>query len=220
MTVLAISPHPDDESIGCGGALRMHADRGDRVVVAHLTSGELALSDLPRDEAWSVRESEAHAAATVLGVARMEFLHGRDWYLRQEIDVVAGRLAPLLREERPAVVFLPHPADDHPDHRTAFDCYRRAVESVPGFGASILAYEVWSPLSRYNHLIDISHVMPVKLSAIASYKSQLTKFRYDEAIAGLNRYRGVLHAGWTYAEAYEDLTRSAPGVLVGLLAEV
>lgn len=219
MTVVAIAPHPDDESIGCGGTLRMHADRGDRVVVVHLTSGELALNHLPREEAWAIREGEARAAAGVLGVARSLFLRGRDWYLQDDLDRLAGGVARVFEEERPSVVFVPHPREDHPDHRASFECYRRSAETIEGFGATVFAYEVWSPLARYNHLINISDVMPHKLTAIRCYQSQLSCFQYDQAIAGLNRYRGVLHAGWVYAEAFEELTRSTSGVAVGLVAE-
>ena len=38
--ILVISPHPDDESIGCGGTLRKHITEGDSVWVIFLTSGE------------------------------------------------------------------------------------------------------------------------------------------------------------------------------------
>lgn len=220
MTVLVIAPHPDDESIGCGGALRLHADRGDRVVVAHLTSGELGLAQMPKADACALREAEAERAAVVLGIARTEFLRGRDWFLQDDPSAVAGALARLLDEERPSVVFLPHPADDHPDHRTALECYRLATSSAkPGADgrAAVLAYEVWTPLPLVNHLIDVSPVMPIKLSAIGCYQSQLASFRYDEAVAGLNRYRGVMQAGWTYAEAYQNLTDPPPGGRTGLL---
>ena len=38
--VLVISPHPDDDVIGCGGTLRRHVLDGDEVRVIYLTSGE------------------------------------------------------------------------------------------------------------------------------------------------------------------------------------
>ena len=34
MNILVLAPHPDDESIGCGGTLCRHAAKGDRVMVA------------------------------------------------------------------------------------------------------------------------------------------------------------------------------------------
>jgi len=74
MNILVIAPHPDDETIGCGGALCLHAAKGDRVVVVFLTSGELGLKELAPAKAWQVRESEAQAAAKHLGITRLEFL--------------------------------------------------------------------------------------------------------------------------------------------------
>jgi len=38
--VLVLSPHPDDESIGCGGTLNKHVESGDDIFVLFLTSGE------------------------------------------------------------------------------------------------------------------------------------------------------------------------------------
>ena len=46
MNVVLIAPHPDDESIGCGGTVCHHTDRGDRVAVVFLSSGELGLQHL------------------------------------------------------------------------------------------------------------------------------------------------------------------------------
>ncbi|MBE9572531.1 MAG: PIG-L family deacetylase, partial [Proteobacteria bacterium] len=37
--VLALAPHPDDETIGCGGSLAIHANAGDPVKVVFLTNG-------------------------------------------------------------------------------------------------------------------------------------------------------------------------------------
>jgi putative ABC transport system permease protein len=52
-------PAPDDEAIGCGGSIRLHADRGDRVVCAFLTSGELGVSHTPPEDVRRLREAEA-----------------------------------------------------------------------------------------------------------------------------------------------------------------
>src|SRR5258706_2559089 len=97
MNVLVIAPHPDDEVIGCGGALCRHADRGDRVSVVFLTSGELGLKRLPREEAWAIREREATAAAAELGIAALDFWHGPDWVLAEHIEETAARLREALR---------------------------------------------------------------------------------------------------------------------------
>ena len=65
MNVLVVVPHPDDESIGCGGTICLHAARGDRVAAVFLTSGELGLRKLPQEKAWRVREREAEKAAEI-----------------------------------------------------------------------------------------------------------------------------------------------------------
>ena len=61
MNILILAPHPDDETIGCGGTLCLHAARGDYVSAVFLTSGELGLKHLPKKEAWAIRESEARS---------------------------------------------------------------------------------------------------------------------------------------------------------------
>ena len=54
--ILVIAPDPDDESIGCGGTLCRYTAHGDRVTAVFLSSGELGLEHLPREEAWRIRE--------------------------------------------------------------------------------------------------------------------------------------------------------------------
>ena len=73
------------------------------------------------------------------------------------------------------------------------------IEEQP---TSLLTYEVWTPLTDYNHVEDITPVMSRKVKAIRSYGSQLKAFRYDRAVRGLNQYRGVLAARSTYAEVF------------------
>src|SRR5687768_14683383 len=109
MNVLVIAPHPDDEAIGCGGTICLHAQRGDRVMTVFLTSGELGLKELAREEAWRTREKEALKAAKLLGLADVAFLRQPDWFLSDHVDQAACALGPILSREQPQIVYLPHP---------------------------------------------------------------------------------------------------------------
>ncbi len=205
MTILVIAPHPDDEAIGCGGAVCLHTSNGDRVVVAFMTSGEMGLKHLPRDEAWQIREAEAEAAAGLLGIARLEFLRQPDCTTDASLETTASLLAPLLGAEQPELVYVPHAGEWHPDHRAAFPALDRALRDSEIPAPRLLAYEVWTPLSEFDDLLDVTPVITRKLRAIRCYHSQLAQLRYDRAIRGLNQYRGNL-AGYRYAEAFQHVS--------------
>ena len=83
MNIMVIAPHPDDESIGCGGTICLHTAKGDHVSVVFLTSGELGLKHLPPEEAWKIREQEAaKAAANTVPAMRTDsvFMSKFPWY--------------------------------------------------------------------------------------------------------------------------------------------
>src|SRR5580765_151238 len=156
MKILVIAPHPDDESIGCGGTLRLHSSRGDRVAAVFLTSGELGLKRLPRDEAWRIREREAQQAAKILGLAVVAFLRRPDWSVGDDMNGAAEALRPILKREAPELIYLPHPAEWHPDHRASLPVVRAALRRT-GLRTPILrGYEVWTPLAEHDHVENIT----------------------------------------------------------------
>jgi N-acetylglucosamine malate deacetylase 1 len=216
MNVLVVAPHPDDESIGVGGTLALHGIRGDRVTVAFLTSGELGMGNTPAYEASCIREGEAGHAAAVLGVGRLEFLRGRDWFLGDDPGDLVPRLVDLLREEVPGRLYLPHPNDWHPDHKAAIRIVVAALGELRVLGepldAELFGYEVWTPMSEWDHVEDVSEVIDVKLAAIACYVSQRSVFDYARAATGLAQYRGALAGRCDHAEvfSYIDIPESAP----------
>jgi LmbE family N-acetylglucosaminyl deacetylase len=67
-----------------------------------------------------------------------------------------------------------------------------------------MQFEVWTPLQDMDHIVDVSRYMKVKMAAIRAYRSQCAVMRFDEALAGLNRYRGEMHSwpGGEYAEVF------------------
>jgi LmbE family N-acetylglucosaminyl deacetylase len=206
MNILVIAPHPDDEVIGCGGTICLHADRGDRVVAVFLTSGELGLKQVSRETAWAIREREAKAAASILGLAGTIFLRLPDWSVGQHVSAGAALLKPILKRERPELVFLPHPKEWHPDHQAARPLLQRALRGAkPPTSPVLRTYEVWTPFAAGEEVHDISKVMRRKLRALRSHRSQLAEFDYLAAVQGLNQFRGALSGKCRYAEVFVDL---------------
>ena len=204
--VLVVAPHPDDESIGCGGTIRRHLERGDDVRVVFLTSGERGIPGAIPDAARATRESEAAEALHVLGVEQWDFLRLPDLNLAGRLDDGALRVAQLLSTNRPDVIYLPHPQEAHPDHEAALPLVRQALTQIDnGLTVELRGYEVWTPMAVPSWAEDITDHMARKLRAVRCYRSQLATFHYDLAVRGLNQYRGCLAARCRYAEVFQSL---------------
>jgi LmbE family N-acetylglucosaminyl deacetylase len=201
MNVLVIAPHPDDEAIGCGGSICLHVGKGNRVSVVFLSSGELGLKHLPPKSAMQIREGEAEAAAEILGISQLTFLRKPDYCIGDRVEETAAALSPILKCSEPALIYLPHPDEWHPDHRIAARVIGLAIDHAEITAPDLLGYEVWTPLTEYDHLKDITAVIRQKIRAVRCYKSQLPGYRYDRAVRGLNMYRGAL-ARKAYAEVF------------------
>lgn len=199
-TVIVVAAHPDDEAIGCGGALHRHTLDGDRVRGIFLTSGEAGGHGIA--DPGATREREARDAAAILGISELEFWREPDGRLRARAALVE-RLALAIRRSRAAVVYAPHRDDDHPDHRAAARISRLAAAAA-GRHTQLRHYEIWSPMARVDYVVDISEVLEVKRRAIRAYESQCAVMRFDEAFTGLARYRGEMHSwpGGPYAEVF------------------
>ena len=124
LRLMAVLAHPDDESLGVGGALATYAARGVETYVVTATRGErgryFTNEDRPDDaEVGRVREGELRAAARELGVREVALLDYLDGELDRADPVEAvGRIVAELRRVRPQVVvtFDPFGAYGHPDH--------------------------------------------------------------------------------------------------------
>ena len=146
-TLVTFHAHPDDEAIATGGTMARAKAEGHRVVLVLATRGELgehapeALA--PGETLTDRRVAETHAAASVLGVDRVEFLgyrdsgmdgeptnHDDDAFARADVEEAATRLADLLREEQADVltVYDDHGGYGHPDHVQVHRVGVRAAE--------------------------------------------------------------------------------------------
>jgi LmbE family N-acetylglucosaminyl deacetylase len=158
--VLVVAPHPDDEILGCGGAIALHSRRADRVHVALVTSGEGGGD--PRQ-----RMEESRAAANLLGRTEVSSLQAKDGAVAQD-QGLAGRLAALVAQVRPVVVYAPSPFELHPDHLATL---RAVAAALDGGGQRLLLYEV-NTETLASFLLDITPVARLKREALAAFASQ------------------------------------------------
>ncbi len=206
MNILVIAPHPDDESIGCGGTILRHVERGDEVEAVFLTSGELGLKKLSREAVWETREAEARAACGVLAMREPFFLRLPDWTMGDDVPAAADKLRSVIERTRPELIYLPHPLEWHPDHRAVWPILRVTLCGL-GFGTpGLRGYEVWTPMAEFQHVENISDTMVKKLAALREHASQIVEWDYVRAISGLNAYRGVMAGRCEYAEVFQELS--------------
>jgi len=192
---LVLSPHPDDESIGCGGTLALLTSRGAKVEVAFLTSGAPKHDHEMRDQ----RRSEAKAAADVLGLRGLQFLDGQDGELHLQIDL-SNAVRQLLEKGKHRFVFCPWPHDGHSDHQAAFKILMRALEGTD-YSPEIWLYEVWSPLPA-NRIVNIDSVIDLKRKAINAHASQIAGIEYTDKFVSLSQYRSLICRPANHAEAF------------------
>jgi LmbE family N-acetylglucosaminyl deacetylase/glycosyltransferase involved in cell wall biosynthesis len=200
--VLVLAPHPDDETLGCGGSLALHAEAGDPVKILFLTNGAKGDSTgkIEKNRYMALRQGEAERACECMGVTELEFWPYEDRSLAGARGAL-GRMVDLLKDYRPQLVYAPSPLEIHPDHRAA--CFL-LCDAVRGgdFSFEVAFYEVGQPIC-VNALVDITPVLAKKNQAISQYKSQLKERPYGEITFGLNRFRSMtLPEGVTHAEGF------------------
>ncbi|MGQ3683835.1 MAG: PIG-L family deacetylase [Candidatus Loosdrechtia sp.] len=202
-TILAVGPHPDDIEAGMGGSIIKFVTLGYDVHLLDMTNGEPTPFGSPE-----IREKEWKQASALLGVKSRTVLDLPNRYLMDGIEA-RKKVAAVIRQVRPEVIFLPYWIDAHPDHTQttligeAARFYAKFTKSdIPGdpcYPAQIFYY-LCSHFRLHvmpSFVLDISREFEKKLAIAGVYQSQ---FAYDDArwehisgaITAKNRYYGNL----------------------------
>lgn len=201
---VVLSPHPDDESIGCGGTIGLIKEAGGSVDVIYMTSGELGrgeeYSHMSKEEFMGTRMREAAHACGILGIDRYFFLRGHDGDLKRQPHL-AEEVAKLLDKGRYDVVFCPWPYDSHSDHEATYTLFRKAMTLCVFPVENVWLYEVWSPLHA-NRIVNVDPTMDLKFRAMQAYASQLVSNDLPSKVAALAKYRSIHIPEATHAEAF------------------
>lgn len=148
--VLVISPHPDDDVVGCGGTLSRAASQGCDVRVLYVTDGSashIRSKRFPPATVARIREREAANALRAIGITRPPlYLRAPDGALaalpKLETTRLVTTIASAVRDIRPAVVFSPWCRDPHVDHAATARLVARALRLVAS-PPPVLMYAVW-----------------------------------------------------------------------------
>lgn len=208
-TIVVFAPHPDDDILGCGGAIAHHIKQGDKVCVVFVTSGEKGSNKkLDKEQLAQQREFEAVQAQKILGCHTCIFLRNADSKLQVSKETI-HQILTCLQKYAADCVYIPHKDDNHKDHKKTYQIVYAALQLLLEPLPVVYCYEVWTPLQKINRIENISDVMALKLLALQQHRTQLRSLSYDKAIEGLNRYRGIMsRKGATYAECFYKLSEA------------
>lgn len=208
--VLVLSPHPDDELIGCGGSM-LHLDPHlQEMVVCYLTDGGKG-TNLPEQSAEEIarlREAEMRLVARSYAHVRSVQWHIPDAEL-QATPERSSQLAQLLCEFKPNIIFAPSPWELHPDHRGAFLLLAQALrQQVLEPDPTVLLYAVWND-GLSNSYVNITDVWERKRELIQLYQSQAF-YRIAELSELMNQLAAIRlqRKGISYAEAFYRIAAS------------
>jgi LmbE family N-acetylglucosaminyl deacetylase len=189
--ILVVAPHPDDESLGCGGLIAAKAGAGHDVQVAFLTDGAAShpLHPLVGPEALARRRrAEAADAISVLGLKpdQAHFLDAPDGTLDRldpnQIAALTARLSDLVRQFRPTETFVTYRHDGSTEHAAAFRLTAAALRAAGG--GRLLEYPVWAwwnPLRLTGRLrpgdgnlrLALGPLRPIKRRAVECHRTQV-----------------------------------------------
>jgi LmbE family N-acetylglucosaminyl deacetylase len=205
--VLVVAPHPDDETLGCGGTIARHLDSGDSVCVLIATDGGRSRAGgYGSDKIVALRREEAKAAVAELGPARLVQLGLPEgaWKTGQLVDP----LRDLLHSLRPTLVYSTSPMDYHPEHLRVCMALADALELEQSHEvAAIRMYEVQVPLGPVlvNMAVDIGPMEGRKQGALAAYKSQAAGINWAQR---KERYLRALYGTRAPIEVFWEVTPS------------
>lgn len=220
MNVLVVAAHPDDEVLGCGGAISKHSQQGDIVNILILAEGATSRAMHRDPDQWQAELSNlGNAADQVRQQLGAKTVHLHDFPDNRMdscdlLDIVKV-IESAIHQFQPAVVYTHHSGDVNIDHRCIHEAVIVACRPQPCHPVkTLLFFEIpssteWQPPGSApafspNWFVDISNTLSAKIDALSVYQSEMRSWphpRSVEAVKHLAHWRGAT-VGVSAAEAF------------------
>lgn len=212
--VLVVAPHPDDETLGCGGTLLKHRDNGDEIhwlIITGISEGqgftaERVMSRAKEIEVVANKYSFSSVNKLDFPTTRLDTIPIAD---------IVSKISEVINKVQPEILYLPNRGDIHTDHKYVFDAVLSCTKWFRyNFIKRVLVYETLSETEfginpdnnsfRPNVFISIDQYIDQKIDIMNVFVSEVGDFpfpRSAESIRALAAYRGTA-SGSKSAEAF------------------
>ena len=215
--VLVVAPHPDDETLGCGGTLLRHKKKNDSIHWLIMTSMNQQAGF--SEEKIVKRFSEVE---NVVKAYSFDSVH-QAGFVSTELDIVPKaqlikKISSIINSIEPDIIYLPYRNDVHSDHKVTFDAVIASTKSFryPSIN-KIIAYETLSETEfglqpqdggfRPNLFVDISPFFEQKIKILQLYQDEISSHPFPRSLINVKSlaiFRGAI-ANCHYAESFMSL---------------
>jgi LmbE family N-acetylglucosaminyl deacetylase len=213
--IVVFAPHPDDETLGCGGTIIQRLRQGYQVVIVIVTDGSHAylkmdIQSPTKDELAKIRKKEAIKAIKILGVPQdnLLFWNFEDQSTLENSKEIQEKCEKILSEIQPAEIFFPNKNDTNIDHKELNKIVSRCIKNL-NLPADVYLYSISARFGKIGPLfekilnifkknlvfINVTDCLPEKIAALNEYNSQINRFTSEEnrdTHAVIGNYRGYL----------------------------
>ena len=213
-TILVFTPHPDDDTFGCGGTLALLAKNGNRIFIAIYTNDDKGSYDLDMNSQRlaAIRKAEEETACSTLGISKENILWmGHHDGMLEYVNPLAlvEQTTAIIRKVQPYAIFSIDPGrEDVRWHKT--DHRMAAMNTVDAIRAS--EWHLYFPNQRLsqglmpwkpqwvilyytkpadaNIWVDIDADLKIKAAAahVSQFEPAIHKYRPDWDPADLEKF--------------------------------
>jgi LmbE family N-acetylglucosaminyl deacetylase len=215
--ILVVAPHPDDETLGCGGTILKHKDMGNEIFWLIITKANQKITSIKN--IVNIQREYVKKVAQIYDFNNTYHLS----FLTTELDryplgEIISEVNKVIQEVKPHVIYIPNRSDIHSDHQISFQATYNCIKNFKApFIKKILMYETLSETEFApaiqgqnfipNAFVNISHYLEKKIEIMQLFTTEKMKEPYPRSpgsIEALARFRGS-RIGVGFAEAFQLL---------------